>query len=255
MAGTSTKPIQFTGNRRDEMESRIDLACAHRAAAKLGYHEGICNHMTVMVPGRRDRFLIGPKGMHWADATASKMLVIDDKGKVVEGEGSPSITGYCIHTRIHLNHPNAGVVLHTHMPYATALTAIKGGRLEMMHQNAARFFEQIAYDDDFNGFALSTDEGDRMAKVMGNRNVLFLGNHGVVVVGPTVADAFDDLYYIERACMVQVLAMSTGRPLQIIPDDMCRVTRDSYTGRHTNAEYLLKYYKDTFDREEPEYAS
>ncbi|MBM3571775.1 MAG: hypothetical protein FJX52_05350, partial [Alphaproteobacteria bacterium] len=86
-------------------------------------------------------------------------------------------------------------------------------------------------------------------------NVLFLGNHGVVVVGPTVADAFDDLYYIERACMVQVLAMSTGRPLQIIPDDMCRVTRDSYTGRHTNAEYLLKYYKDTFDREEPEYAS
>ena len=255
MLASPAKATPPASNDREALEARIDLACAHRAAAKLGYHEGVCNHMTVMVPGQRDRFLIGPKGMHWADATASKLIVIDDKGKVVEGEGTASITGYCIHTRIHLGHPAAGVVLHTHMPYATALTAIKGGRLEMVHQNATRFFERVAYDDDFNGFAFGTEEGDRMARVMGDCNILFLGNHGVIVVGATVADALDDLYYLERSCQVQVLAMSTGRPLNIIPDAMCRATRDSYTGRHKNAELLLQAYKDTFDREEPEYAS
>jgi len=255
MAIERGKVTALHGNRREDVEARIDLACAHRAAAKLGFHEGICNHMTLMLAGRRDRFLIGAKGMHWQDATASKLLVMDDHGKVVEGEGDVSITGYCIHTRIHLHHPNAAVVLHTHMPYATALTAIQGGRLEMMHQNATRFFERVAYDEDFNGFAFGTEEGDRMASIMGDRTVLFLGNHGVVVVGPTVADALDDLYYLERACQVQVLAMSTGRPLRIIPDELSRATRDSYSNRHYNAMLLLQAFKDEFDRTQPEYAS
>jgi ribulose-5-phosphate 4-epimerase/fuculose-1-phosphate aldolase len=96
-------------------------------------------------------------------------------------------------------------VLHLHAPYSTALTAIQGGRLQMIHQNAARFFGDIAYDDHFNGIAEATQEGERMAAVMGGKKILFLANHGVVVVGPTVAQALEDFYYLERACHAGVV--------------------------------------------------
>ncbi len=132
--------------------------------------------------------------------------MIDEHGKTLEGTGRPPTSGFAIHTRIHLLHPAAKVVLHLHAPYSTALTAIQGGRLQMIHQNAARFFGDIAYDDHFNGIAEATLEGERMAAAMGDRKILFLANHGVVVVGPTVAQALDDFYgyYIELRCQVQV---------------------------------------------------
>ena len=146
-------------------------------------HEGVCNHFTVMLPERR--FLINPKGVGFHRITASGLLVIDEHGKTLEGTGRPPTSGFAIHTRIHLLHPAAKVVLHLHAPYSTALTAIQGGRLQMIHQNAARFFGDIAYDDHFNGIAEATQEGERMAAAMGNKKILFLANHGVVVVGPT----------------------------------------------------------------------
>ena len=134
-----------------------------------------------MLPGRR--FLINPKGVGFHRITASGLLVIDEHGKTLEGTGRPPTSGFAIHTRIHLLHPAARVVLHLHAPYSTALTAIQGGRLQMIHQNAARFFGDIAYDDHYNGIAEATVEGERMAAAMGNKKILFLANHGVVVVG------------------------------------------------------------------------
>lgn len=242
---------QASGN-LSAWQERVDLAAVLRWSARLGFHEGICNHMTVMLD--RKRFLINPKGLHWEVAKASRLIVIDDKGATVEGDGRPSTTGYNIHTRIHLKHPKAGVVLHTHMPYATALTAIKGGRLEMCHQNAGRFHDLVAYDEEFNGFAQGTDEGDRMAEVMGDKRVLFLGNHGVIVIGDTLSDAFDDLYYLERACQVQVLAMSTGKPLMTIPSQLCGGLRDFPT-RRANADMFLTSIKEILDEQQPAYAT
>lgn len=235
-------------------ELRVDLAAVLRMAARLGMHEGICNHFSIMLPGRRDRFLINPKRKHWSLMRASDLLLIDDEGRVVEGEGVPSRSGFCIHTRIHLAHPRAAVVLHTHMPYATTLTALREGRVLPVHQNSLRFIDQCAYDDGFNGLAFETDEGDRMARAMGDKPVLFLGNHGVVVVGPTVADAFDDLFYLERACQVQVMAMWTGQPLAIISDNVARATAAQFAERSAGARLHLAAIKEILDTEEPDYA-
>ena len=189
-------------NRAETIQAWIDLAAAFRCAVRLNMHEGVCNHFSMMLPGRR--FLINPKGTHFERMTASSLIVIDENGRTLEGTGRPPMTGYHIHTRIHLAHPSATVVLHLHAPYSTAITAIRGGRVEMVHQNSARFLGEIAYDDHFNGIAVRTGEGDRMAEAMGGKRILFLANHGVIVVGRTVAQAFDDFYYLERAYQVSM---------------------------------------------------
>ncbi len=249
----ATPPLDRADNRASTIEARLDLAAAFRSAARLGLHEGICNHFSMMLPGRR--FLINPKGIHFAQITASNRIVIDEHGTTLEGTGRPPTSGFAIHTRIHLNHPSAKVVLHLHPPYATALTAVRPGRLEMIHQNAARFYDQIAYDDHFNGIATATDEGDRMAAAMGDKPILFLANHGVVVVGDTVGQAFDDFYYLERACQVQVLAMQTGQPLNVMPDALARATRAQFGDFSVNAELHFSALKALLDAEEPSYAS
>jgi ribulose-5-phosphate 4-epimerase/fuculose-1-phosphate aldolase len=241
-------------NRSESIQARIDLAAAFRMAARLDLHEGVCNHFSMMLPGRR--FLINPKGTHFERITASGLILIDETGKTLEGNGRPPLTGHAIHTRIHLQHPHAKVVLHLHAPHSTALTAIRGGRLEMTHQNATRFYGEIAYDDHFNGIAVNTGEGDRMAEAMAGKRVMFLANHGVVVVGETVARAFDDFYYLERACQVQLLAMQSGRELNVMSDAIARVTHDQFEKlTDVNADYHFTALKEILDEEEPSYAS
>lgn len=240
-------------NRRDVIELRTDLAAAFRLAVRHGFHEGVCNHFSVMLD--RDRFLINPRGVHWSRISASRVLMVDAVGNVIEGDGEPIRSGVCIHTRIHLGHPKARVVLHTHMPYATTLSAIAGGRIEPVHQNALRFVDRCAYDDEFNGLADSPEEGDRMARAMGDKPIMFLGNHGVVVVADTIAKAYDDLYYLERACQIQVMAMSTGRPLKRIPDAIAARGAVQFQSLGDGPEVHFAGLKEVLDREEPDYAS
>ncbi len=238
------------------LEARRDLAAAFRWAVRLGMHEGTCNHFSLVVPGEPDRYLINPHGLHFSEIKASDLLVIDGAGKVIEGNRTVEATAFFIHTRLHMARPDAACVLHTHMPYATALTMVEEGRLEPCGQNALRFYGQIAYDDEYAGLALDTDEGDRMGRVLGDKRVLFLANHGVVTTGPTVAQAFDDLYYVERAAQAQVLAMSTGRKLKLVGDNVARETqaqieRDSETYARIHFGALRRI----LDREEPDYAA
>ena len=240
-------------NEQETIEARIDLAAAFRMAERLEMHEGVCNHFSVMLPGKR--FLINSKGIHFSRITASSIILMDEAGNTLEGTGKPPKTGHSIHTRVHLRHPHAKVVLHLHAPYSTAITAIKGGRLEMCHQNAARFYGDIAYDDDFSGIAVDINEGDRMAEVMGDKRILFLANHGVVVVANSIAQAFDDFYYLERAAQVQILAMQTGKPLNIMTHEMAQMTRDQFSTFTANADLHFDALKAMLDEEEPSYAS
>jgi ribulose-5-phosphate 4-epimerase/fuculose-1-phosphate aldolase len=211
-------------------EAKQDLACALRAAAHFGLSEGICNHFSLAVPGRPGEFLINPQGMHWSELTADDLVTIDGAGKRIAGKHEVEPTAFFIHGCIHRIASAAACVLHTHMPFATALTMIEGGRLEMASQNALRFFNQIAYDEHYNGLVLDDREGERIAHKLSDASVLFLANHGVIVRGPNVAYAFDDLYYLERACMHQVLAMSTGAPLKLIPESIAARTAAQIAG-------------------------
>ena len=236
------------------LQERRDLAAAFRLAVRMDLHEGVCNHFSVMLPGGK-MFLLNRYGLHWSEVTASNLLALDAEGRVLEGEGEFEKTAFYIHSRIHLANPRAACVLHTHMPYATALTLLENGRLEMVEQNALRFYDDIAYDDTYNGLVVDTAEGDRLSRVLGSKRVLFLASHGVIVVGPSVAEAFDLMYYLERACRLQVLARSMGRPLRKVRNEVVRETcrmiladTPKYAGAHFAA------LKRILEREEPDYS-
>jgi ribulose-5-phosphate 4-epimerase/fuculose-1-phosphate aldolase len=237
-------------------QSRIDLAAALRWAERLGLSEGIDNHFSCAVDADGRRFLVNPLGLHWREVRASDLVLADHERRVLEGGHAVEDTAFFIHSRLHLRHPRARAVLHTHMPYATALTLLEGGRLEMVSQNAVQFAGRVAYLDDYDGLALDPGEGDRMAEAMGAATVLFLGHHGVIVTGASVHEAFNDLYFLERACMVQVLAQATGRPLRRIPDRVVEATVAAMRSNPDASDQPRKHLealKRLLDREAPDY--
>lgn len=209
---------------------RTDLAAALRWAARENLHEGVDNHFSVAVPGEDGKtngelFLINPYRRHWTHVAASDVVLCDAEGNVVEGRHEVEVTAFCIHSRVHVAKPSAAAVLHTHMPHATALAHVAGGRLRMCGQAALMFDGRIAYDDTYGGLALDSAEGGRMAGALGGADILFLAGHGVLVTGPSVAAALTDLYYLERACMIQVLARSHGGDLLEVSGEIRERTR------------------------------
>jgi len=237
----------------DDSQLRTDLAAAFRLAARFGWHESIANHFSVAVSDDGGHFLLNPWGLHFSEIRARDLLVVDTKGEVVEGEGEVDRTAACIHGPIHARLSHARCVLHTHMPYATALSSLEGMRLEPIHQNATRFYDLVAYDDEFGGLALEVEEGERICAALGNKSALFMANHGVTVVGGSVAEAFDDLYYLEMACRNQVLALSTGRTLKPMPETVARKTAEQWR-QCWEPETHFAALKRMLDREEPDYA-
>jgi ribulose-5-phosphate 4-epimerase/fuculose-1-phosphate aldolase len=232
-------------------QARIDLTAALRSAARHGLNEGLCNHFSMTVPGREELFLVNPQGLHWSELTPSDLVMVDGQGRVIEGRHRVEASAFFIHGRIHAGNPRAKVVLHTHMPYATALTSIRDGRIEMCTQNAFRYWNRIAYDETYAGVALSVAEGDRMCAALGDKDILFLANHGVIVCGRSAADAYDDLYYLERTAMVQVLAMQTGRPLLNIEPALAEQTANQIAEVNEQALLHFESLKRMLDRDEP----
>jgi len=210
-------------------ELRTDLAAALRWAAREGLNEGVDNHFSIAVPNDAGvvdgkQFLINPYGWHWSEVTASSMVLCNAEGEVLEGNETVEDTAFYIHAGIHVNVPGADVVLHTHQPYTTALTLLQDNELKMCEQNAMAFHNRIAYDNAYGGLALDDNEGGRIASQMKGKSILMMAGHGVTVTGPTMRDAFNDLYYLECACRAQVLARSTGIELIDIPSDVVEFT-------------------------------
>jgi ribulose-5-phosphate 4-epimerase/fuculose-1-phosphate aldolase len=199
---------------------RNDLALALRAAAQHGLGEGVCNHFSIALPQRPDWFLLNPRGLHWSEVQGDDIVLVDAQGERLAGTHPVEPTAMFIHAAVHRIAGKA-CVLHTHMPYATALTLTDQRALDTtLSQNAMRFHGRVAVDADYNGLALDAAEGERIARAMRGADVAFLGNHGVIVCGEKIAWAFDDLYYLERACTHQVLAQSTGRPLRPVQPEL-----------------------------------
>jgi ribulose-5-phosphate 4-epimerase/fuculose-1-phosphate aldolase len=236
-------------------QARIDLAACFRMAAKLGLHEGICNHLSFVVPGRDDLFLVNPYGWGFAEITASRLLVCDFHGNVVAGDGVPEATAFYIHARVHKNVPRGKACFHTHMPNATALTMLEGPPLVWAGQTALKFYGRTVVDEEYGGLALDEAEGDRIAASIGEADIVFMRNHGVMVLGQTVAEAWDDLYYLERACEVQRLAMTTGRPLKPVPPALAAKTyAQMREGDRESARLHLESVKRILLQEAPDFA-
>jgi ribulose-5-phosphate 4-epimerase/fuculose-1-phosphate aldolase len=238
-------------------QAKVHLAAAHRLAVLHELEEGIDNHFTVTMPGTDDRYLILPFGLHWSEARASDLIVFDESGKTLEGEGVVELSAQCIHAPIH-RLCGTRVVMHTHQTWALALNMLKDNRLLPASQTAAFFHGHVAYDDTYAGTADSLEEGERLARVIGNKHALFMKNHGLLVTGDTVAQAYRRLYKLERVCRDQVLAMSTGKPLEILSDQIvAQVQAPPVNDRHPRAERERLFFEAMMrilDRENPGYA-
>lgn len=237
--------------------AKVHLAAAHRLAVLDELEEGIDNHFTVTVPGTDDQYLILPFGLHWSEARASDMIIFNESGETLEGEGTVELSAQCIHAPIH-RITGARVVLHTHQHWAVALNMLKNNRLLPASQTAAYFCGHIAYDDTYTGTADDLTEGERLAHIMGSKHVMFMKNHGVLVVGDTVAQAYRRLYKLERVCRAQIMAMSTGQPLEVLSDDVvAQVQAPPTDDRHSRAEREQLYFEAmmrVLDRQCPGYA-
>ncbi len=233
-----------------ETQARIDLAAALRSASRMGLGEGICNHFSVEVPDQPGHFLINPQGLHWSEVTPADLVMVDGQGRKVAGKHEVEPTAFFIHGAAHRSKPQAKCVLHTHMPFATTLTVVHGGRIEPVSQVALKFLGRDAYDDNYNGLALDAAEGARIVSGLKNADILFLANHGIIVTGPSIDTAFDDLYYLERACMLQVLGMGTGKALRQVPDAIAQKTAAQMTD-DTQARLHFIALKRLLDRDEP----
>jgi len=224
---------------------RDDLALALRAAAHHGLAEGVCNHFSIELPDGSSRFLLNPRGLLWKEVQGGDIVMVDGQGKTLAGRHAVEPTAMFIHAAIHRLCTKA-CVLHTHMPYATALTLTADRCLDTaLSQNAMRFHGRIAVDAHYNGLALDASEGERIAAAMNSADVAFLGNHGVVVCGERMAYAYDDLYYLERACLHQVLAQSTGRPLLPVEAGVARRVSEQTLGDRMQSELFFEALRRT----------
>ena len=216
---------------------RADLALALRAAAHHGLGEGVCNHFSFALGP--DAYLINPRGMMWAEVDEDDIVVIDSSGRRIAGGHEVEPTAMFIHAAVHRIAAKA-CVMHTHMPHATALTLTAARALDTrLSQNAMRFHGRVAVDADYNGLALDHAEGERIARAMGHADIVFLGNHGVIVCGSRIDHAFDDLYYLERACETQVIAQSTGLKLMPVDEEIARRVSRQVQGERLQSELFF----------------
>jgi len=224
---------------------RADLALALRAAAHHGLAEGVCNHFSQELPDGSGRFLLNPRGLLWREVHADDIVMVDSQGKLLAGRHAVEATAMFIHAAIH-RIARQPCVLHSHMPHATALTLISDRALDTtLSQTAMRFHGRLAVDAHYNGLALDISEGERIAHAMAGTDVVFLANHGVVVCGPQLAHAYDDLYYLERACQVQWLAMASGRPLAPVAPELAARVAAQTMGERLQSELFFEALRRT----------
>ena len=239
----------------DERQLRIDLAAAFRMVARLGMHEAVANHFSAAVSADGRKFLMNPKWRHFSRIKASDLVLFDlDDAAGVKNRPDVDPTAWAIHGQMHRRLPRARVVMHLHPPFATTIAALADPSVKPIDQNTARYFNRLAIDDSYAGMADSEQEGERLARLLGNRSRLMMGNHGVLVTADTVGEAFDDIYTLERACQVLVQAYSTGRPLKVLPDEVAENTAQDW---EKIADFSIAHFEEmkrVLDDEDPSYA-
>ncbi len=240
-------------------QARIDLAAAHRLAVMHGFNEGIYNHLTLAVPETDDRYYQIPFGLHWSEINADSFLEVGYDGSLLKGEGEIERSAYCIHAPLHKLVPSAACVMHTHMPWASALARLKDPTIQPIGQTEIAIMMQTAYDDLYTGPAFDFSEGERLVQVIGDKTIMIMANHGALTIGRNVAEAYDRLYYLERVAQVQLYAMSSGRELNVLPEETVAHTIEAFKnapryGGRASSEHHFDALKRILDRQGEDYA-
>jgi ribulose-5-phosphate 4-epimerase/fuculose-1-phosphate aldolase len=235
-------------------ELQQDLAAVFRWTAKLNMNEGIANHFSVCLPNSND-FYVNGSGLHFSSIKASDMVLVE-QNKIEEIKKKPELvdpTALNIHGTIHKKVPHARCILHVHSKYATALSTLKDPTLQPIDQNTMRFYNRVAIYDDFGGLGFE-EESHKMAAAIGNNRSMLLANHGILTVGQTVGQAFDELYYFEKACETYITALSTNKELKIANSKVAEKTAQEWENYPVNmGEQHLKAIRSILDNEDPSY--
>lgn len=233
-------------------EDRLNLVAAFRMTARLGMDEAVGNHFSYAVEEDGSRFLVNPFGRHFSNLRASELLLLDANSDASE-KADP--TAWAIHGAMHRNAPQARCVMHVHSKYATVLASLADSGLPPIDQNTMRYFNRVAIDDGFDGMGLG-DEAERLTTTLGDKRILIMGNHGVMAVGNSIARAFDELFYFERACQTYITALSTQKPLRIASDAVAEKTAcqwEAYMDEVGFCDAHLREVREILDREAPDY--
>ncbi|OYU37071.1 class II aldolase/adducin family protein [Novosphingobium sp. PASSN1] len=222
---------------------REDLAAAFRITAQMGWSESVGNHFSAAVSADGKQFLLNRKWQHFASIKPEDLMLLDaDDAEVMNRPDAPDASAWTIHGTVHRQCPAARVIIHCHPPHATALATLADPRLLPLDNNTARFFNRLAIDQGFGGIADEAEEGLRLAAALGNHKTLMMGNHGITCTGPTVAEAFEDLYFFEKAAQTMLLAYASGQPLNVLSDEVAEKTArgwDDYLGMsHAHFDWL-----------------
>jgi ribulose-5-phosphate 4-epimerase/fuculose-1-phosphate aldolase len=253
MPVSNTSPVRVPAP--DFREQRIDLACAFRWSARLNLHEAVANHFSLAVSDDGARFLMNPNQRHFSLIRASDLLLLDaNDAATMRRSDAPDPTAWGLHGAIHRHCPHARCIMHVHAIHATVLACLADSTLPPIDQNTATFFGRYVIDEHFGGLAFEA-EGERCAQLLADPDVgiMIMGNHGVMAIGDSVADAFNRLYYFERAAETYVKALWTGQPLRVMSDELAgRVARElkAYPGQ---VERHFSDLKELLDRDEPDY--
>lgn len=236
---------------------RVDLAAAFRWTARLNMHEAVANHFSLSINDDGSRFLMNPNQVHFSRIKASDLIVVDaNDPSTLEGPDAPDPTAWGLHGGMHRHCAHARCAMHVHSIHATVLASLKDSRLPPIDQNCATFFNRYVIDDGYGGLAFE-DEGARCAQLMDDprKKVLIMGNHGVMVIGETVAETFNRLYYFERACETYIRALQTGMDLRVLPDDIAEKTAQELEDYPEQDARHLAELKAILDDEGSTYAS
>ncbi|MEM9248164.1 MAG: class II aldolase/adducin family protein, partial [Pseudomonadota bacterium] len=232
----------------------VDLAAAFRLTARFGWHESVGNHFSAAVSAEGRHFLMNRKWQHFEAVRASDLQRLDaDDASIMGTPEAPDASAWTIHGTLHRARPDVRVVLHCHPPYATALAALKAPALPPIDMNTARFFGYLAIDLECGGIADDAAEGARIAAALGDCSTLLMANHGLTCTGPTVAQAFEQLYFFEKAAQTVLLALSSGQELAVMSDAVARATAEGWRAYAGAADAHFAHLKSVLDREAPDY--
>ncbi|MDB4017159.1 class II aldolase and adducin N-terminal domain-containing protein [Amylibacter sp.] len=238
------------------LSERKDLAAAFRWTARLNMHEAVANHFSLAINADGSEFLINPNQMHFSRIKASDLLVIDaNDPETLEGPNAPDITAWGLHSAIHRHCPHARCAMHVHPMFSTVLASLADSRLLPIDQNTATFFNRYVIDNSYGGLALE-EEGERCAQLLQDpkKTVMIMGNHGIMVIGKSVAETFNRMYYFERAAETYIRALQTGQKLRILSDTIAEKTASEVDQYPEQSDRHLAELKEILDSEHSDYS-